>query len=180
MTTTFEPTPTDSPEILVSIETSRASKAPVKTLTLHLKVKPNADAWLDQASREVNAVWNWGNETSRKSVQRFVGPAQRLSAYDLDKLAAGAGACFDRTGSDVIQRVNAELVTRRRQFKKPVLRFRASGSRRRALGWVPFKAANLRVKGKALTFMGKSGCFRWSGSSSIARWKGLNWVPAAH
>jgi transposase len=131
-------------------------RALMQTVTLHLKVQPNAWAWLDQAAREVNTVWNWGNETSRRAIQTFDDGGRWLSAYDLDKLAAGASACFDRIGSDVIQRVNAELVTRRIQFRKVILRFRKSGGRRRALGWIPFKAVNLNVKGNRLRFRGKS------------------------
>jgi len=125
-------------------------------MTLHLKVQPNAWPWLDQAAREVNVAWNWANETCRKAVQTYVGPAKWLRAYDLDALAAGSGGEFRRIGIDVVQRINAELATRRKQFKKVSLRFRASGGRKRALGWIPFKAANLRVKGNRLTFMGKS------------------------
>ena len=131
-------------------------------MTLHLKVQPNAWPWLDQAAREVNFAWNWANETSCKAVRSFAGPAKWLSAYDLDRLSAGAGGEFRRIGIDVVQRINAEYATRRKQAKKVVLRFRASGGRKRALGWIPFKAATLRVKGAAkgkkaaLTFYGKS------------------------
>lgn len=128
----------------------------MQTVTLHLKVQPNAWAWLDQAAREVNTVWNWANETSRRAIQTYDDGGCWLSAFDLNKLAAGAGECFKRIGSDVIQRVNAEFVTRRIQFRKPVLRFQASGGRRRALGWIPIKGANLRLKGNRLRFMGKS------------------------
>jgi hypothetical protein len=122
----------------------------MQTVTLHLKVQPNAWPWLDRAARKVNTVWNWGNETSRRAIQTFDDGGRWLSAYDLDKLAAGASACFDRIGSDVIQRVNAELVSRRIQFRKTVLRFRASGGRLRALGCIPFKAVNLNVKSNRL------------------------------
>lgn len=95
-------------------------------------------------------------------MQRYVGPAQWLSAFDLDALSSGVTECFAHIGSDVIQRVNAEFVTRRKQFKKTHLRFRASGGPKKALGWIPFKAANLRIKGEKkgqkarLTFCGKS------------------------
>jgi IS605 OrfB family transposase len=138
------------------VASSKPFQAPNRTMTLHLKVQPNAWPWLDQAAREVNFAWNWANETCRKAVQTYVGPAQWLRAYDLDALAAGCGSEFHRIGIDVVQRIHAELVTRRKQFRKVVLRFRASGGSRRALGWIPFKAANVRVKGNRLTFMGKS------------------------
>jgi putative transposase len=79
-----------------------------------------------------------------------------LSAYDLDKLTAGATAYFERIGSETIQRVNAEFATRRKQFKRTKLRWRNSRGSRRALGWVPFKAVQLKRKGKALRFSGKT------------------------
>lgn len=56
------------------------ARAPLKTLTLHFKVRPNAWPWLDQAADEVNTVWNWANETCRRNIQRFAGPIQWLSA----------------------------------------------------------------------------------------------------
>ncbi|MGC1389351.1 MAG: transposase [Steroidobacteraceae bacterium] len=59
-------------------------------------------------------------------------------------------------GSDTIQRVNAEFATRRRQFKKAKLRWRVSRGSKRSLGWIPFKALQLKRKGKSLRFSGKS------------------------
>ena len=126
------------------------------TITLHLKVRPEAYPWLEQAGREVNQVWNYSNATRFQGVRPFYGKPRFLSAVQLDKLIAGCGDQFDRIGSDIAQRVNQELVTRSVQFKKAKLLFRCSGGRRRALGWIPFKAANLRVKGDRLRFMGKT------------------------
>jgi putative transposase len=73
----------------------------------------------------------------------------------LNLLVAGCGETFDRIGIDVAQKVTAEFVNKRTQFKKSKLRFRASGGAKRALGWVPFKAVNIRQKGNSLTFLGK-------------------------
>jgi IS605 OrfB family transposase len=39
------------------------------TRTLRLKVKPAASAWLNAAAMEVDAVWNWANETSAKAAR---------------------------------------------------------------------------------------------------------------
>jgi putative transposase len=66
-------------------------------------------------------VWNYANATSYKAARPYVGPAKWLSAFDLDKLTAGASKCFERIGSDTIQRVNAEYVTRRTQFRRASL-----------------------------------------------------------
>jgi putative transposase len=124
--------------------------------TLRLKVKSEAYPWLEAAAIEVNQVWNYANATSDKASRPFAGPAKWLSAFDLDKLTAGAAKHFERLGSDTIQRVNAEFATRRRQFKKAKLRWRVSHGAKRSLGWIPFKAVQLKRKGKSLRFLGKA------------------------
>jgi putative transposase len=124
--------------------------------TLRLKVKSEAYPWLEAAAIEVNHVWNYANATSYKASQPFAGRAKWLSAFDLDKLTAGAAEHFERLGSNTIQRVNAEFATRRRQFKKAKLRWRVSHGSKRSLGWIPFKAVQLKRKGKSLRFSGKT------------------------
>jgi IS605 OrfB family transposase len=124
--------------------------------TLRLKVKPERYAWLNAAAIEVNQVWNYANETSFKAARPFAGPSKLLSAYDLDKLTAGAAQEFNHIGADTIQRVNAEFATRRNQFKKPKLRWRVSKGSRRSLGWIPFKAVQLKLKGRCIRFSGKA------------------------
>ena len=124
--------------------------------TLRLKVKAERYAWLNAAALEINQVWNFANETSYKAARPFAGPARWLTAYDLDKLTAGATECFERIGSDTIQRVNAEFATRRRQFKKAKLRWRVSRGSRRSLGWIPFKAVQLKRKSRSVRFAGKA------------------------
>jgi hypothetical protein len=48
------------------------------TRTLHLKVRPEAYAWLDSAAIEVNQVFNYCNETSLKAAPWLIPPS---SAY---------------------------------------------------------------------------------------------------
>jgi transposase len=138
---------------------------------LRLKVKTEGYAWLNKAAIEVNNVWNFANAASYKAARPFAGPSRWFSAYDLDKLTAGATEHFERIGSQTIQRINAEFVARRRQFKKAKLRWRASRGSKRALGWVPFKAAQLKREGKCLRFSGKA--FRVFEQELLenARWK---------
>ena len=124
--------------------------------TFRLKVKTESYAWLDAAAVEVNQVWNWANSTSYKAAYPFAGRGKWLSGYDLDSLCVGATECFEHIGSETIQRVNAEFATRRKQFKKAKLRWRVSQGAKRSLGWVPFKAAQLKRKGKSLRFSGKA------------------------
>jgi putative transposase len=114
------------------------SSSPPCVRTLRLKVKSEAYSWLNAAAMEVNQVWNYSNETSFKALNPFSGPGKWLSAFDLDKLTAGASKCFERIDADTIQRVNAEFATRRKQFKKAKLRWRVSSGPRRSLGWIPF------------------------------------------
>jgi len=64
--------------------------------TLRLKVKAEGYAWLNAAAIEVNSVWNYANATSYKSARPFAGAPKWLSAFDLDKLTAGASKCFER------------------------------------------------------------------------------------
>jgi putative transposase len=134
-------------------------------------VKREAYAWLNAAAVEVNQVWNWANETSYKAARPFAGPARWLSGFDLNMLSAGATDYFEHIGSETIQRVNAEFSTRRRQFKKAKLRWRVSRGAKRSLGWIPFKAVQLKRKGKSLRFSGKA--FRVFERELLegARWK---------
>jgi putative transposase len=124
--------------------------------TLRLKVKAESYAWLNAAAIEVNQVWNFANASSYKAARPFAGQPKWLTAFDLDKLTAGASKCFERIGSETIQRVNAEYATRRQQFKLSRLNWRVSKGAKRSLGWVPFKAAQLKRKGKSLRFSGKA------------------------
>ena len=133
-----------------------ASEVTTCIRTLRLKVKAEGYSWLNAAAVEVNQVWNYANATTYKAAQPFSGTPKRLSAYDLDKLTAGASECFERIGSATIQRVNAEFATRRRQFKRSKLRWRVSRGAKRSLGWIPFKAAQLKRKAKSLRFSGKA------------------------
>jgi putative transposase len=124
--------------------------------TLRLKVKAEAYPWLNAAATEVNQIWNYANEISFKAARPFVGPPRWLSEFDLNNLTAGATECFEHIGSQTIQRVNAEFATRRRQFQKAKLRWRVSRGAKRSLGWIPFKAVQLKRKAKSLRFSGKA------------------------
>ncbi len=127
-----------------------------KIRTLRLKVRREAYPWLNAAAIEVNTCWNWANALSDKAARPFAGAPRWLTAYDLDKLSAGAAACFEHIGSDTIQRINAEFATRRRQFRKTKLRWRVSRGSKRSLGWIPWKPAQLKRKGRSLRFSGKT------------------------
>ncbi len=149
-----------------------ASPVPSVIRTMRFKVRREGYAWLEAAAVEVNQVWNWCNEVSHKAARPYSGPSRWLSGFDLDKLSTGATKCFLHIGADTIQKVNAEFARRRRQFKKSKLRWRVSRGSRRSLGWVPFKAASLRRKGRALRFCGKTlRVFEADRLLGIHRWK---------
>lgn len=148
--------PTVGAEEITAVARATVASFLIMTRTLRLKVRPESYRWLDAAAIEVNQTWNWCNEISAKAARPYVGKGKWLSGFDLCKLSAGASQCFEHIGADTIQRVNIEYALRRRQFRRVKLRFRVSRGARRSLGWVPFKAASLKRKGKAVRFCGKS------------------------
>lgn len=126
------------------------------TRTLRLKVCAESYVWLDAAAREVNTVWNWANATSMDAADRTRRSNPKwLTGFALCNLSAGASEYFERIGSDTIQRICCEYALKRRAAQRFRLRWRASKGARRALGWVPFKAASLKRKGVRLRFAGK-------------------------
>ncbi|HEX3603876.1 MAG TPA: hypothetical protein VHU43_07270 [Steroidobacteraceae bacterium] len=74
-----------------------AIKIQHRVRTLRLKVKAEGYAWLNAAGIEVNQVWNYANATNYKAARPFKGPAKWLTAFDLDKLTAGATECLRRS-----------------------------------------------------------------------------------
>jgi IS605 OrfB family transposase len=124
--------------------------------TLRLKVRPESYRWLNAAAVEVNQVWNFCNESSYTAATRTDRKQKWFSGFDLCHLTAGASQYFERIGADTIQRICIEYASKRTAAKKVKLRWRVSRGARRSLGWVPFKAANLKRKGNALRCCGKT------------------------
>jgi putative transposase len=140
------------------------------TRTLRLKVRAEANAWLNAAAVEVNEVFNYCNETSLKAATRTDIKRKWMSGFDLCNLTAGASQYFEKIGADTIQSICTQYAQKRYSARRLKLRWRVSRGARRSLGWVPFKAVNLRRKGKCLRFAGKS--FR---VFEIQRLKGVKW-----
>ena len=126
------------------------------TRTLRFKVKSESCRWLNAAACEVNMVWNWAAAVSEKAARPCTGEPQWLSGFDLNGLSSGASEHFEKIGADTIQRINGEYAQKRRAAQRVRLRWRTSRGPRRSLGWVPFKAASLKRKGRAVRFCGKS------------------------
>ncbi len=97
----------------------------------------------------VNYVWNYCNETSERAIRR---DGTFLSSYDLHKLTAGTSKDL-RLHASTIEQVCTAHATRRRQFRKTRLNWR---SRKRSLGWIPFKAGCIKLEGDAVTYLGRA------------------------
>jgi IS605 OrfB family transposase len=131
---------------------NRAHTASV-TLTLRLKVRPESYAWLNAAAVEVNQAWNFCNERAATVLGNL---GRWLSGFDLCNETAGSTRYMKRIGADTIQRVCTEYAVKRNAVRKQKLRWRVSRGAKRSLGWVPFKAANVKRKGRRLRFAGKT------------------------
>src|SRR5437762_3092147 len=126
--------------------------------TLKLKVRRESYGWLNAAAVEVNEVFNYCNQISWQTATRTDSKRKWLSGFDLCSLTAGASQYFGRIGADTIQRICREYAQKRLAAKRCRLRWRISRGARRSLGWVPFKAASLKRKGRVLRFCGKTFC----------------------
>jgi putative transposase len=140
------------------------------TRTLRLKVRAEAYAWLNAAAVEVNEVFDYCNETSLKAATRTDTKRKWMSGFDLCSLTGGASPYFDKIGADTIQAICNHYAQKRQAARRIKLRWRVSRGARRSLGWVPFKAANLKRKGVCLRFAGK--CFR---VFETERLEGISW-----
>ena len=126
------------------------------TRTLRFKVRPESYGWLSAAAVEVNQVFNFCNETSLLAATRTDLKRKWFTGFDLCNLASGSAQYFERIGSDTIQRICVEYAQKRFAAKRYRLRWRVSRGARRSLGWIPFKTASLKRKGRALRFCGKT------------------------
>jgi putative transposase len=117
-------------------------------LTYRFRIKDSTSGkHLGKMAGAINYVWNYCQEVSLLAFRR---DKTFLSAYDLHTLTAGTSKDL-RLSADTIQQVCTEYVTRRRQFRKVKLKWR---SRKRSLGWIPFKAAYIKLVGDSVTYCG--------------------------
>ena len=117
-------------------------------LTYRYRIKDSTSGThLARIASAINYVWNYCNEVS---LLAFRSDKTFLTAYDLHTLTAGTSKDL-RLSADTIQQVCTEYVTRRRQSKKITLKWR---SWRRSLGWIPFKAAYIRLHAETITCCG--------------------------
>ncbi len=134
----------------------QAAKKKKDTLqkTLHIRVKDKHARVLLNLAREVNQVFNYCNELSSRAMRER---NQWMSGYDLQKYTAGFSKCDDvLIGSQTVQMVCDEYATRCKQFKKTKLNWRVSNrnSTKYSLGWVPFKAVDVKYVQGQIHFAG--------------------------
>ena len=126
------------------------------TRTLRFKVRSESYGWLNAAAMEVNQVFNFCNEAALLAATRTDLKRKWFTGFDLCNLTSGSSQYFERIGANTIQRICVEYAQKRSAAKRRRLRWRISRGARRSLGWIPFKAASLKRKGRALRFCGKT------------------------
>lgn len=130
----------------------RKPKDPNKvTTTLRYRVKDASERnRLDTLAGAVNFVWNYCNDTSFNAIRNH---GKFLSAIDLKNLTSGSAQELG-ISSVTVQAICEEYAIRRIQFKKRKLRWRTSKGSRRSLGWIPFKANAIQVRGEKVSYLG--------------------------
>jgi IS605 OrfB family transposase len=127
------------------------AESDVHVKTLRVRVKDRHAHLLRSMAREVNTVWNYANDLSRKHWSR----TRKFMGYvDFCRYTSGSTEEFNHIGAATIQEVCSTYVVKRRAAKKVRLRWRASGGPKRSLGWVPFKTKNALWRNGRVFFAG--------------------------
>jgi putative transposase len=129
------------------------------TKTLRLRVKDKHSKVLSQWAFEVNQVWNAANELSAEYAWvpipgvGFVNC--QTSEFDLQKELKGIREERGLSiGAATVQAVISQHAKSRKQFHKNKLQWRSSSGSKRALGWIPFKAAGIKLVNGQIRFCG--------------------------
>ena len=111
----------------------------MKTLKLRIRDK-HADQ-LNRLSGSVNFVWNYVNDLSYRHLQKT---GKFFSAYDLNDYTKGSGELLGLQSDH--QAINETHAKARKQFKKAKLSWRTNNpnSKRKSLGWLPFKQSAIK------------------------------------
>ena len=120
---------------------------------LKVRVKDRHVRVLRRMAHQVNQVWNACNAHQIEVLKR---EGRFLSGFDFASFVRGASAEFDLIGSTTIDEIRDEYAANRRAAKKPRLRWRKSGGKRRSLGWVPFKSRGAKWRDGAVRFAGRT------------------------
>lgn len=143
-------------------------KPPKLILTYRFRIKnASSKRRLSLLARQTNLIWNYCNETSYHAVRNY---SRWISSVELDALLAGSSK-FTGLHSQTIQAISKEYVTRRIHSKKRKLRWRVSSGSKRSLGWIPFKAAGVQMRGHRIKYFGQEFKFwnSWEGKTPKQR-----------
>ena len=122
----------------------------MNVVTLQYRIKDqNRAKYLEKMASSVSYVWNYCNEINRDRWAKF---RRTYHWSELDKMTAG---CSKALGlhSQTIQAITKEFYTRCKQFGKVKLNWR---SRKRSLGWIPFKASGVKVVNDTIRYQGRT------------------------
>lgn len=128
--------------------------------TLQLRVKDKHSKLLSQWAFEVNQVWNAANALSAEfswiPIAGIGWVNGNTSEYDLINELKSIRIERDLgLGAATVQSVISQHAKSRKQFKKNKLKWRCSGGSKRALGWIPFKAAGIKCLNGQIRFCGQ-------------------------
>jgi transposase len=119
------------------------------TITIKYRIKDSQHRrHLLRLSYAVNYVYNYCNEVSMLAWRR---DRKWLTGYDLANLCAGAGKELG-LHSDTINEICLQYAKARKQFGKRRLKWR---SRKKSLGWIPFKVRAIKLIDDAITYLGR-------------------------
>lgn len=130
------------------------------TKTLRIRIKDKHASVLRQWAFEVNQVWNAANALSAEYSWVPIPGVGYLSCdtseFDLNTELKGIRAERGLSiGAATVQSVIAQHAKLRRQFRKNKLQWRCFSGAKRALGWVPFKAAGIKLVNGQIRFCGQ-------------------------
>lgn len=128
--------------------------------TLRIRIKDKHASFLRAQAFDVNQVWNAANALSAEyswvPVPEVGYMGMQTSAYDLQKeLISIRKERGLNIGAATMQAVISQHAKSRKQFKKNKLRWRCSSGTKRALGWVPFKTAGIKLVNGQIRFNGQ-------------------------
>lgn len=115
----------------------------------------------------VNQVWNYCVAQQRDVETRYHSGAPKrkwASCFDLHKLTAGTSKEFGIHAGSINEVCRIFCEARAAHRRAP--RFRASNGAKRALGWVPFRAADRQIGGNVITYLGRNYRF-WVGGRAL-------------
>jgi transposase len=122
----------------------------MSVITYQYRIKDSQHrTYLLRVSWTVNTVWNYCNRVSLLAWRR---DRKWLTGFDLATLCAGVGQELG-LHSDTINEVCLQYAKARTRHGKHRLKWR---SRKRSLGWMPFKVRAIKLVGDTMVYLGRT------------------------